>query len=216
MTSNFTAPREETSLLALTTAAVWLLCLTVGVLGLHLAYPRPVAPKPQPPPVQAQFVNVQITQAARAEALPQPAGIPPPPDAANVAPAPAAPPLSAVALPSPAIEFARVVKGPTTTVAARYAAPASSGPPVQQLVFGSGLGQPAPEYPREATLAHEEGVVLVRFSVDQSGSVSSATAVDPSPFAQLNQSAVRTIRDDWRFPPGPARLYEIQIRFQLR
>jgi len=88
---------------------------------------------------------------------------------------------------------------------------------LQRLQFGAGLGrQPKPAYPMEAELAHEEGVVLVRFSVDESGLVTSATAVNASPFAPLNQSAVRTIRDEWRFPPGPARLYEVSITFQLK
>jgi protein TonB len=216
MTFDSAAPREEISMLPFVTAAVWLFCLTVGLLGLGLRYPRPVAPKPEVPPVQAQFVNVQITQSARSETPPSRAATAPPPEAPTISAPPAAPALVPVAMASPAILFARPVQGPTTTVAARYAAPASSGPPVQRLVFGSGLGQHAPEYPREAALAHEEGVVSVRFSVDDTGLVISASAAEPCPFSLLNQSAVRTIRDEWRFPPGPPRLYEVSITFQLR
>jgi protein TonB len=208
MTSDSAAPREDISIVAFVTTAIWLFCLTVGLLGLRLRYPRPVAPKAELPAVQAQFVNLQITQSARAEDRPPPLS--------KVAAPSVAPQLTAAALPSPAIAFAKVVEGPTTMVAARYAAPAS-GPPVQRLVFGFGLGQqPRPDYPREAALAHEEGVVLVRLSVDESGAVTSASAVGPSPFSLLNQSAVRTIRDEWRFPPGPPRLYEVSIIFQLR
>jgi protein TonB len=215
MTSDSDAPREEISIIAFVTAAVWLFCLTVGLLGLRLRYARPVAPKAEVPPVQAQFVNVQITQSARSETPPPKAAAPP--EAPSNSSPPAAPALIPVAMASPAVLFARPVSGATTAVAARYAAPASNGPPVQRLVFGSGLGQqPAPEYPREAALAHEEGVVLVRFSVDSAGAVTSASAAEPCPFSLLNQSAVRTIRDEWRFPPGPPRLYEVSITFQLR
>jgi protein TonB len=223
MTSDPTAPPNEVAMLGVATAALWLLCVTVGVVGLFLAYPRPMAPRPQAPPVEAQLVNVQIAGAAEAPP-PSPADSKPPLNPPAVALPPAAPQLIAVATPSPAIEFARPVKGPTTTVSAREAAPASSvmaqrsgAPAVQRIVFGVGAGQqPAPEYPREAALEHEEGVVLVRFAVDESGTVSSASAVEPSPFSLLNQSAVRTIRDEWRFPAGPPRLYEVSITFQLR
>jgi TonB family protein len=108
-----------------------------------------------------------------------------------------------MATPTPAIPFARPVPRPANTVAARQAAPASSEPPVQRLTFGSGAGR-------------QEGVVLVRFRVDENGSVSSAHVVERCPFSLLNQSAARTIRDEWRFPPGPVRVYEVSITFQLR
>jgi periplasmic protein TonB len=216
MTSDSTIPRQEPTLIAVATTALWLFCLSIGITGLILHYPRPVAPVVQLPPLEAQLVNMQIADAPDEAPSPQP-DVKPPPDAASVTEAPAGPQLIPVAAPSPAIAFARPVAGPTTMVSARLAAPATSGPAVQRLVYGSGAGrQPKPHYPREAALAHEEGTVLVQFTVDESGSVTSASAAEPSPFSLLNQAAVRTIRDDWRFPRGPVRLYEVSITFQLK
>jgi len=216
MTSDPTSPREELPLIAVATMALWLLCLAIGITGLILHYPRPLAPTAQLPPVQAQLVNVQIADAPDEAPSPQP-DAKPPPDAASITDAPTSPQLIPVAAPSPAIAFARPVAGPTTMVSARQAAPATTGPAVQRLVYGSGAGrQPKPEYPREAALAHEEGTVLVRFTVDESGSVTSASAAEPCAFSLLNQAAVRTIRDDWRFPRGVVRQYEVSITFQLK
>jgi protein TonB len=88
--------------------------------------------------------------------------------------------------------------------------------PVQTLSFGEGEGkQPAPEYPRQAVLEGQEGVVVVRLSVHASGRVVSASAVVPSPWPLLNQAAVRVVRDRWRFTKGTSRLYDVAIRFQL-
>jgi TonB family protein len=89
-------------------------------------------------------------------------------------------------------------------------------PRAQPLVFGEGEGrQPAPEYPRQSVREGQEGVVVVRLSVDESGRVQFAEAVSPSPWALLNESAVHTVRDRWRFRAGPPRLYDVAIRFEL-
>ncbi len=173
-------------------------------------------------------------------ALPEPEPAKPPPPAVI----PSAPDLVAVAVPSPTIAFEQPVEGTTRPVAAREAVPIAplspkepsthpagpmlsttrpSGPataqgnPVQRLVYGEGLGdQPAPEYPREAILLHQEGVVIIRFTVGEDGRVKSAEVVSPCPYAILNQAALRKIRDDWRYPAGPVRYFEVPMEFQLR
>jgi protein TonB len=151
------------------------------------------------------LVNVQITQVrsplrqSRASAADQ---VPPPPGAVAT---PQGPELAAVAAPSAAIAFAVPVAGPPH--------PAT----VHKLTYGEGEGQqPAPEYPREAVLAQQEGVVVVRFVVGKDGRVISADAVTPSHWPLLNQAAVRAVRDTWQFAPGPVRSYEVSIQFQLR
>jgi periplasmic protein TonB len=154
---------------------------------------------------------------------------------------PALPPVPAVAAPSPAIAFAVPVEGPTRIVEAKAAparpsamaatapntrdrqtpapsaaaaVPAADAP--QQLTFGEGEGkQPAPEYPREAVIARQEGTVVVRFTVGRDGRVRNAEASTPSPSALLNQAAVRAVRETWRFNPGPVRTYEVSIQFEL-
>ncbi len=67
-------------------------------------------------------------------------------------------------------------------------------------------------------MAHQQGSVVVRFIVGENGKVQSAQAVVPCPFALLNQAAVRAVRENWRFRPGPPSRgnYEVTIVFQLR
>jgi protein TonB len=219
---------------AVGTLVIWASCLVVGLLGLHLAYPWPHPPPKVPEPVVAQVMHVDLTDAA----LAQPTSGAPAEAAADVAePAPApdappaAPPLPAVAAPSPAIAFALPVEGPTRIVAAAEAVPQAArqsdappisaasvaAPPVRRITYGQGEGrQPRPEYPREAVLARQQGTVVVRFTVDQNGRVVDAQAVAPCPYPLLNQAAVRSIRDTWRYAPGPVRLFDVAIEYSLR
>lgn len=218
--------KTEPKMVAVGTMILWLLCVTVGTLGMVLQYTRPVAPQKEAPPIQAEILNVELTQ----DPLPPPDVQPPtsvsqPP---TLIPLPApqqAPPMVAVAAPSPAIAFALPVEGPTRVVEARQASyvkptvptqAVAATAPVQPLTFGQGEGkQPAPEYPARASRAGQEGTVLVRFTVGENGRVLAAEAASPSPWSLLNESAVRTVRERWRFSPGIVRLYEVAIRFQL-
>ena len=87
---------------------------------------------------------------------------------------------------------------------------------MQTLIYGEGEGkQPKPVYPEQANRGGQEGTVVVRFSVGPNGRVLAAEAISPSPWGALNREALRTIREQWRFQPGPVRLYEVAIRFQL-
>ncbi len=131
------------------------------------------------------------------------------------------PVLRAVA---PAAAPLAVVRPSAPSVAAPAPAPAnaptSAGPPavpaVESLTFGLGEGQqPAPGYPFAARRAGQEGTVVVRFSIRPDGTVLDAEASAPSPWGMLNREAVRVVREQWRFKPGPVRLYEVAIRFEL-
>ena len=55
---------DSGSLLATFTLSLWLGCLIVGGLGLVLHYPRERLPPPQPPPVMAETVKVDLTRDA--------------------------------------------------------------------------------------------------------------------------------------------------------
>ena len=90
-------------------------------------------------------------------------------------------------------------------------------PTAQRLTYGQGEGrQPAPEYPREAAMAHQQGTIVVRFTVGEDGHVQNAQAITPCPYALLNQAAVRAVRENWRFRTGPVRTFEVSIEFQLK
>lgn len=208
------------------TLVLWIICLAVGVAGFAFPYVRPKVPVPVPPPIQAELIKVELTETELSpEVVPNLATVPQP-SAMRPMEIPQTPPMIAVAEPSSAVAFALPVEAPARIVDANSAsasrpveqtatAPASA--PVQTLTFGSGEGkQPAPEYPSRARREGQEGAVLVRFSVGENGHVLSAEAATPSPWPLLNESAIRAVRERWRFAPGGLRLYEVAIRFQMR
>jgi protein TonB len=181
---------SETQILPVVTLVLWLACLTVGIAGWWLPYSHPTPAPKQPEPVQAELIDVKISPPTQ---LPSPA-------ASLQTP----PPMNAFAAPQPVVQPAQSTAPP-------------AAPTTQRLTFGQGEGdQPAPEYPIEAQLAGQHGVVIVRFTVDKNGNVTSAKAVSASPWPLLNQSAVRAVRETWHFTPGLARTYEVSIQFVLR
>jgi len=194
-----------------------------------------LAPQPPPPPVP---VPLPPPDPGTPSSDPPTAAPAPPP----VAPQPA---LVAVAPPSPAISFALPTEGLTRVVDVAHAdftrsvptatgpagtghgppaapapppppIPAASAPAITHLTIGQGEGrQPLPQYPREAVLAGQEGTVGLRFTVGEDGRVQSVEVVSPSRWPLLNQAASRAVRETWRFTPGPRRIYEVPIEFQL-
>lgn len=179
--------------------------------------PDPAQPPPlftpATPPQAPQLVAVAAPSPAVAFALPieAPSRIIEIKQAAFVRPAPQ--PTTVVAKPAPPTTGSgqpSTNSGPATSTGT-VAAPA-----VESLTFGHGDGdQPAPDYPLAARRAGQEGTVVVRFSVGTDGRILAAEPSSPSPWGALNREAVRVIRDQWRFKPGPVRLHEVAIRFQL-
>lgn len=220
--------RPEPTFLQVFTLVLWVTCLVIGLLGLWLqgglTPAKPPPPKTvEPPPVQAELIEVAMTTE---RLIPAATDSPPPPPAAPAeAPPPEAPPLPAVAAPSPAIAFAVPVEGPVRIVPAAIApaaAPRAVAPApretVEHLVYGIGTtaAQPQPDYPDDAKFAHQEGVVGIQFTVAPGGRVNDARIVVPSPFPLLNQSALSTVRDQWADPRWkPGTIYLISIRFKL-
>ena len=74
---------------------------------------------------------------------------------------------------------------------------------------------PAPRYPSEARNKGQAGTVLIEFTVDPSGRVSSAHIASPCPWSVLNEEALRAVRN-WKFPPGSVMTYKKPIVFKLR
>lgn len=218
---------RDNTILPVLTLVLWLGCLVVGALGLALPYSRPLPHSSPPLPLQAEILNVELTDEPHLPpdiAPPLPTTVKPPPLVEPVA-LPPTPPMMAVATPNPAIAFELPVEGPARVVeaaeAAHAVAPPSAvvapAPPVQAITYGQGEGkQPSPVYPPRALREGQEGTVRVRFSVGENGRVVAAEALTPSPWPLLNQEAVRVVRERWRFQPGSVRLYEVSIHFQLR
>jgi TonB family protein len=74
---------------------------------------------------------------------------------------------------------------------------------------------PAPRYPSEARNKGQAGTVLIEFTIDPSGRVSSAHVASPCPWSVLNEEALRAVRN-WKFPPGSVMTYKKPIVFKLR
>ncbi len=211
-------PNDGAPLTPILTFVVWVACLAIGLLGFVLPYSRAPGSVKTPESVKIQRLVVELSKEPLAsgenERLP---GSP-----RSVVPLPAdamAPPPIPVAQPSAAIAFAVPVEGPTRVVPldqAGYAKPPPGASAVQSLTFGQGEGrQPSPEYPAQAIQQHQEGTVVVRLVVGESGQVSSAEATQPCPWPLLNEAALRAVRQQWRFTPGVLRVYDVAIHFQI-
>ena len=209
------------------TLVLWFGCALIGGLGLALPYGRPQPTAPPPEAEVVQHLQVDLTQEPTPEPsplTPDPLAPPPPPDALAL---PSAPQLIAVAQANAASTFALPVEAPARVVKSTQAdysgTGMSSAPPAvaapsapQQLTFGEGEGkQLAPPYPRQAVNQGQEGTVVVRLVVNAEGKVQSVEAVSPSPWPLLNQSALHTVLERWRFRSGPPRVYEVPVRFKL-
>jgi periplasmic protein TonB len=217
----------EISLIAVFTASVWLACLAIGIIGVVIPYARPQFSKPQPPPIQAELLDIALTTdpVADPDISPPPPATTPPPLVQPIAP-PSAPALIPVAAPNPTIAFELPVAGPTRIVEASqasYSTPdttaniTASQPTVAQLTFGRGEGkQPAPAYPPRALSEGQEGTVQIEFTVGADGRTLAAELKSKSPWPLLNEAALKVVRERWRFAPGAVRRYEVPIHFRIR
>ncbi len=79
----------------------------------------------------------------------------------------------------------------------------------------------APEYPEESKAAHEEGLVILRVEVGETGSALSVSIQKSSGYFRLDQAAKRAVQR-WKFHPGtalglPIRAeVDVPVRFVLR
>jgi len=140
--------------------------------------------------------------------------------ASEPAPAPApAPPAAPPAKPRP--RPAAVARRPTPTPPAppESAAPGGGGEGVAAARGGGGGGDgsggdgsggarvaygtnPLPQYPLVARRLGKEGVVLLEVLVAPDGRAADVRMIRSSGFAPLDESAVTTVRDRWRFVPA--------------
>ena len=222
-------PSREVPVLAVLTFVLWTVTCSVAAVGVLIPYVRPSPAIKKEVTISAETVQVDLTTepiANVADELPPMSELQPPALKPVVRPVDM-PSFTAVADPK-IVQFALPVEGPVRLVEVKTAAFARPAEPVnkrlpaesilapQQLTYGQGDGrQPAPEYPYRAKREGQEGVVKVRFCVGEDGRVVSVEAAAPSPWPMLDESALRVVRERWRFRAGPVRNYEVAIRFQL-
>jgi protein TonB len=120
------------------------------------------------------------------------------------------------------VAFAVPVQGAVAVAAeARLATPP---PPVTHVVSkptqfnSSAMGGgtfPGPDYPGSARRNHLEGTVVVEFTVDSSGALTSVKLQKSSGHPVLDEAAVAVIKQRWRFPPGSPGYYFKPFVFQM-
>jgi len=128
---------------------------------------------------------------------------PPPPPRAKVDPPPFVPPAE-VAVAAP------VAAAPTITVAPPVPAPVVVAPPappkpVQRVapVIDAAKNCSKPEYPATSKRLEEEGLVLLRFMIDEDGKVIESRIETSSGYARLDEAA-RAALSRCQFKPGTA------------
>ena len=219
----------DLSLAAVATAAIWISCVAVGVIGIVIPYARPQPPKEQGRAIEAEILNVQMTaepMTVEDVAPAAPEALTPPPLAKPFAP-PSAAALIPVAAPNPSIAFELPVVGPTRIVDAKDASHSTpvtqssenpvAQPTVTELTIGRGEGkQPQQVYPARAMNEGQEGTVRVEFTDGAEGRTLAAEIISQSPWPLLNDAALKTIRERWRFSPGSVRRYQVPIHFRIR
>jgi TonB family protein len=206
--------RDSNRLLAWVNS-ICLLFLLIGLVGLKapkvvvrpLSEPQEVVPVVFTPPEEQPKIQPEAKQDE-----PEPDK---PLDTPQVATVVAAADPSTVA-------FAVPVEGAVVVAPARFATappPINTAPPKPTFFdpnANSGGNTPPPEYPIQAQRRGYQGTVTIEFIVDGSGAITSAKVQKGSGYPVLDEAALRTVKDRWRFPPGQPRYYYVPLVFNLQ
>ncbi len=194
----------------------------------------PPPPAAVPAPVPAVTAPQHAPPAARPRAAPeppprtrsvaQPSVAPQPrpvPDAAPTAPIAPTAPVSQSPAPAQANEAA-ATSAPAPAAAPVVPAPAPAAPVVVQPSSSAAyLNNPRPDYPAMSKRLGETGRVVVRVLIGPDGRAQEARVQRSSGFERLDQVALETARDRWRYVPGTrggvpeAMWFNVPINFVL-
>lgn len=179
------------------------------------AAPPAPAPVVQPPPPEPVKPRVAPAPAPRPKPAPRPAPAPKPltvQEAAPTAPAMEAAPPAPAPVPAP----------PSPPPPAPPAPPAPAPEVVvQPSTNAAHLNNPRPPYPAMSKRLGETGRVIVRVLIGPDGRAQEARIQRSSGFDRLDQVALETARDRWRYRPGTrngvpeAMWFNVPINFEL-
>ena len=179
--------------------------------------PPPIPPTLTPPP--DALINVSESDVAMVTDDPQPFAdealpVPATPSVSQVEPLPnPTPPLpEPPANPLPREDTLSPPADPLTTPTQPAAPATPMTEPGGETVEPTTLVNPAPRYPRSAIRRGLEGVVWLRVLLNADGRPTHVELDTTSGFAVLDQAALRTVRDDWRFSSSPSTTRETTIR----
>ncbi len=171
----------------------------------------PPAPQTAPQPTPAKPVLKPTLVPPRSKTVPRPAPLPEPQPLAVEAATPSAP-VVAVAPPAPV--------APAT---APVTAPAPPAPAVVQPSSSAAyLNNQPPPYPAMSRRLGETGRVVVRVLIGTDGRAMEAQIQKSSGYERLDQVALETARDRWRYVPGTrggvpeAMWFNVPIHFVLQ
>lgn len=91
-------------------------------------------------------------------------------------------------------------------------------PPVADAAY---LHNPEPDYPPMSVLRHETGIVTVGVLIGVDGRAQAARIAKSSGYARLDEEALTTARDRWRYRPGTrggvpeAMWFNVPIKFKF-
>ena len=194
--------------------SICVLFLIIGVVGLKppTIHVRQIAPV-------VETVPVVFTPP---EEQPKPENQPEPDETPQDTPSEAPQVVPIVAAENtPAVAFAVPVQGAVAVAPAAHASapPVHLTAPPKPTKFNpdatEGGSFPKPNYPGFALRNHYQGTVTIEIIVDAAGAVVSAKVITSSGFPILDESALSTVKKDWRFPPGQARDYIWPCVFKL-
>ncbi len=172
--------------------------------------PRPAPPPPKPraaPPQPAPVTQARPTAPVMAPFAPAPVQTAP-----EVAPAPTA------AVPAPPAPAAAPTPAPSPATPPAPPAPAAVVPPSSSAAY---LNNPPPPYPAMSKRLGESGRVVVRVLIGTDGRAQDARIQRSSGFDRLDQVALETARDRWRYVPGTrngvpeAMWFNVPLNFRL-
>jgi protein TonB len=180
----------------------------------------PAPPSPSPPPEPAPTPEPPAPQRTPDMSTPPPIEPTPAPEEETI-------PESAPVAPRPHSSPRHLVQGPPRPPSphsgASGAAPGGSshagpiGPPSSRASY---LSNPRPDYPGEARLQHQQGLVILSVEVAADGRADNVTMTRTSGFPLLDQAALNAVRA-WRFEPAHAAglpvpsQVDVPIRFTL-
>lgn len=185
-----------------------------------VAAPKPVPRKVAPEPPRAKAMPPQHKPVIRRPVPPPPAPVAPEPPQ-PVARGPVNPqPAPANTAPAPTA----ATSAPATTASAATATAAAPAPAPRTVLPSSSaayLNNTPPPYPTLARRLGESGTVVVRVLIGTNGRAEKAQIEKSSGYERLDQAALETARDRWRYVPGTrngvpeAMWFKVPIKFVL-
>ncbi len=191
-----------------------LLFLLIGVFGAQnkLPVPKHAPPIEQPVPVVV-------------EPLPPPAPVPKPVERPNEEEKPKPQPSVAVTLDTPAIHFAVPTIGTLVVpLSAAPTPPAADLPktdpvchaPITVASTGAAGDRPKPPFPQMALQMGQQGTVVLLFTVDDVGAVTSISVNEPSGSAILDRASLDWVKRKWIQPPvNGGHLFKVSFTYRL-